>query len=152
MTDHSAAWNSLLLLSPLIVKEFVQSQHYKVPCLHFHAYQLFHMSQEVGLQSAELSVAPASMNHFYLLPLIESLIKTLIKLTDINIRLVHFRSNKNFLLYLPPPPLKLRQCGWCILQAPHGELYSLKLCRGFRCETAKYPCLLAHYLVHDFVL
>lgn len=54
LTDHSVAWNSLLLLSPSFVKEeFVQSKHYKVACPCFHAYQLFHMSQEVGLQLAE---------------------------------------------------------------------------------------------------
>lgn len=82
------------------------------------------------------------MNHFYLLPLIESLIRAPKKLTDINTRLAHFRSNKNFLLYLPPTPPKLRHRGWCILQAAQCELHSLKLCRGFRCETAKQPCLL----------
>lgn len=54
LINHSVAWNSLQLLSPSIVKEeFVQSKHYKVARLHFHVYQLFHMIQEVGLQSAE---------------------------------------------------------------------------------------------------
>lgn len=97
-----------------------------------------------GTSISRVCIAPASMNHFYLLPLIESLIKVLVKLTDINIRLVHFRSNKSFLLHLPPTPPKLRHCGWCILQELHCELYSLKLQRiqMWNCRIALPACSL----------